>query len=81
MSKTTRIPEGKSRIMITLEDEVIEKIKLEAEKKAAEEAKKARIKAYWEAHKDEKDKLESEKKNLEEKQKKLLFLIMKLRKR
>lgn len=32
MSKTTRIPEGKSRIMITLEDEVIEKIKLEAEK-------------------------------------------------
>lgn len=40
-----------------------------AEKKAAEEAKKARIKAYWEAHKDEKDKLESEKKNLENKQK------------
>jgi len=32
MSKTTRIPEGKSRIMITLEDNVIEKIKIEAEK-------------------------------------------------
>lgn len=42
-----------------------------AEKKAAEEAKKARIKAYWEAHKEEKDKLESEKKNLENKQKEI----------
>ena len=40
-----------------------------AEKKAAEEAKKARIKAYWEAHKEEKDKLETEKKELETKQK------------
>lgn len=32
MSKTTRIPEGKSRIMITLEDTVIDVIKKEAEK-------------------------------------------------
>lgn len=41
------------------------------ERKAAEEAKKARIKAYWEAHKEEKDKLESEKKQLSEKKKSL----------
>lgn len=40
-----------------------------AEKKAAQEAEKARIKAYWEDHKEEKDKLESEKKDLENKQK------------
>lgn len=43
--------------------------KKEAEKRAAEEAKKVRITAYWEAHKEEKDKLETEKKNLENKQK------------
>lgn len=42
-----------------------------AMKKAAEEAKKARIKAYWDAHKEEKDKLESEKKQLSEKVKSL----------
>lgn len=45
------------------------KEKAAAEKKAAKEAKKARIAAYWEAHKEEKDKLESEKKDLKNKQK------------
>lgn len=47
------------------------KAKEAAERKAAEEAKKARIKAYWEVHKEEKDKLESEKKQLSEKKKSL----------
>lgn len=42
-----------------------------AEKKAAEEAKKARIKAYWEAHADEKAKLDAEKKELSDKKSKL----------
>lgn len=37
-------------------------------KNKAKEAKKARIEAYWEAHKEEKDKLESEKKDLKNKQ-------------
>ncbi|XZM50697.1 DUF6364 family protein [Clostridium perfringens] len=32
MASTSRIPEGKTRIVITLEDEVIEKIKQVAEK-------------------------------------------------
>jgi len=41
----------------------------EAEKRAAEEAKKARIAAYWEAHKEEKEKIEAEKKQLEDKKK------------
>ena len=51
-------------------DAIEKKIKAEkaakeaAEKKAAEEAKKARIEAYWAAHKDEKDKLDAEKKEL-----------------
>lgn len=42
-----------------------------AAKKAAEEAKQARIAAYWEAHADEKAKLESEKKELTDKKGKL----------
>lgn len=45
--------------------------KAAAEAKKAEEAKKARIKAYWDAHKEEKDNLESEKKQLSEKTKSL----------
>lgn len=54
--------------------EAIEKKKKEreaAEKKAAEEAKQARIKAYWEAHADEKAKLDAEKKELAEKKSKM----------
>lgn len=42
-----------------------------AEAKKAEEEKKARIAAYWEAHADEKAKLESEKKELTDKKDKL----------
>lgn len=45
--------------------------KIAAEKKAAEEAKQARIKAYWEAHADEKKALDAEKKELEDKKSKL----------
>lgn len=41
-----------------------------AERRKAEEEKKARIEAYWAAHKDEKDKLESEKKELLDKKSK-----------
>lgn len=47
------------------------KAKEVAEKKAAEEAKKARIKAYWDAHKEEKAKLDAEKKELADKKNKL----------
>jgi DNA repair exonuclease SbcCD ATPase subunit len=45
--------------------------KKRAEARKAEEAKKARIKAYWEAHADEKAKLEAEKKELADKKSKL----------
>lgn len=47
------------------------KAKEVAEKKAAEEEKKARIKAYWDAHADEKAKLDAEKKELADKKNKL----------
>lgn len=47
------------------------KAKEAAEKKAAEEAKQARIKAYWEAHADEKAKLDAEKKELTDKKSKM----------
>lgn len=41
-----------------------------AERRKAEEEKKARIEAYWAAHKDEKDKLDAEKKELLDKKSK-----------
>ncbi len=58
-----------SDILESLEKKV--EAKKEAEKRAAEEAKNARITAYWEAHADEKAKLDAEKKELTDKKGKL----------
>ena len=51
-----------------------------AEQKKAEEEKKARIDAYWEAHAEEKEKLEAEKKQLSEKKDELQAKIDKVNK-
>lgn len=60
---------SRKKIIKDTQDEIK---RLENEKNAKENAeKKARIEAYWEAHKDEKEKLESEKKELSEKKTKL----------
>lgn len=54
--------------------------KAAAEAKKAEEAKKARIKAYWDAHKEEKAKLDAEKKELADKKRNLIAEIANLTK-